>query len=372
MVKIEGFDDLMEVVFRNVCKKYGAVTAVSDLNLTISKGAFHFLLGPSGCGKTTTLRLLAGLEGISSGQILFDGRDVTNKPSSERGIGMVFQNYALWPHMTVRQNIEYGLKLRKLSTREMKTRVGETLEMTRLTKYEARLPGQLSGGQQQRVALARALAIRPTVLLLDEPLSNLDAQLRMEMRDNLSRIHRETKITTFYVTHDQKEALSMGTTITVMHHGIEVQTGTPRDLYCNPHSTFLARFIGETNILTGTFEEQKDSQCVIETSLGRIKSSKINGHFKRGDRVNLSVRPGDFKVHGVDDSVSGHDTVLNIKLGHSTYLGEIEQLSFPYENDKSLKVDLHNPKEQLELGTLLRISVSPEDVITLPFEEIES
>ncbi len=361
----------MEVVFRNVFKKYGAVTAVSDLNLTIAKGSFHFLLGPSGCGKTTTLRLLAGLENISSGQILFNGQDVTNKPSSERGIGMVFQNYALWPHMTVRQNIEYGLKLRKLSSSEIKNRVGETLEMTRLTRYEQRLPGQLSGGQQQRVALARALAIRPTVLLLDEPLSNLDAQLRMEMRDNISRIHRETQITTFYVTHDQKEALSMGTTITVMHHGVEVQTGTPRELYCNPVTTFLANFIGETNIITGTIIENQGGSALIETEFSKIRSTKVHGVFKKGDKVNLSMRPGDFKflTQGSSENV---ENMLQLKLSYSTYLGEMEQLSFPYGGDKFLKIDLHNPKSQLPIGAQVRVSIAAEDVITLPFEEIES
>lgn len=359
----------MEVEFRNVCKNYGTVRAVSNLNLKISKGAFHFLLGPSGCGKTTTLRLLAGLEAISSGQILFNGEDVSSKPSSERGIGMVFQNYALWPHMTVRQNIEYGLKLRKYSSQEIKQRISDTLEMTRLTRYEARLPGQLSGGQQQRVALARALAIRPNVLLLDEPLSNLDAKLRMEMRDNLSRIHRETKITTFYVTHDQKEALSMGTTITVMHHGVELQSGTPRDLYCDPHTTFLANFIGETNILEGTYEESSGDFVVIQSPLGKIRSSKVHGTFKTGDKVQLSIRPGDFKIV---EAPSDSPNTFHSKLGYSTYLGEIEQLSFPISSSENIKLDLHNPKKQLSAGSEVSFSVAPEDVITLPYEQLET
>ena len=363
----------MEVVFRNVSKQYGSATAVSNLNLTIAKGSFHFLLGPSGCGKTTTLRLLAGLENISSGQIFFNGKDLTNKPASERGIGMVFQNYALWPHMTVRQNIEYGLKLRKLTNQEISNRVGDVLDLTRLTKFEKRLPGQLSGGQQQRVALARALAIRPTVLLLDEPLSNLDAKLRMEMRDNISRIHRETGITTFYVTHDQKEALSMGTTITVMHHGVEVQTGPPRDLYSDPSTAFLAAFIGETNLIDGVFLEHLSDGALVQTEFARLKATKVHGDPKKGDKVSLSIRPGDFKVYpNASDLTEDRSNILHLKLGFSTYLGEIEQLGFPYQKDKVLKIDLHNPKTQLASGTLIKCMVEPNDVIVLPFEEIES
>ncbi len=362
----------MEVVFRNVFKRYGSVTAVDNLNLTIAKGSFHFLLGPSGCGKTTTLRMLAGLENISSGQILFDGKDVTNVPSSERGIGMVFQNYALWPHMTVRQNIEYGLKLRKLTKQEIHARVMDALELTRLTKFEKRLPGQLSGGQQQRVALARALAIRPTVLLLDEPLSNLDAKLRMEMRDNISRIHRETKITTFYVTHDQKEALSMGTTITVMHHGVELQTGTPRDLYSDPATAFLAGFIGETNLIDGTFVERLADGALVQTEFGVFKGTKVHGQPKKGDKISLSVRPGDIRLNPKTSDQTAAVNHFKAKLGFSTYLGEIEQLGIPYQNDRVLKIDLHNPKALLEPGTSIEFVVDCDDVIVLPYEEVES
>lgn len=363
----------MEVVFKNVCKKYGSVTAVSNLNLTIAKGSFHFLLGPSGCGKTTTLRMLAGLEKSSSGQIFFDGQDMTNKPSSERGIGMVFQNYALWPHMTVRQNIEYGLKIRKLSSRDMGQRVGEVLEMTRLTKLQTRLPGQLSGGQQQRVALARALAIRPTVLLLDEPLSNLDAKLRSEMRDNISRIHRETGITTFYVTHDRKEALSMGSMITVMHHGVEVQSGTPRELYSNPASTFLAGFISDTNIISGTYSGTEGDAHLVQTEFGTLKCARKNGEFKQGDKVNLSIRPGAFKVIE-NGSPAKHEEVnsLTLPLEAAAYLGEIEQLNFTYADSRILRVNLYNPQIQHEPGSSIKCAVNPKNIIVLPFEEIES
>ena len=238
----------MKVTLDNMTKKYGSVTAVHSLNLEIQDGALHFLLGPSGCGKTTTLRILAGLETPSSGRILFGDTDVTHRPAAQRGIGMVFQNYALWPHMTVKENVEYGLKLKGLSKKEIEIQLQSALELTQLTAFVDRYPGQLSGGQQQRVALARALAIRPSVLLLDEPLSNLDAKLRLEMRDNITRIHRQTRITTIYVTHDQKEALSMGTEVSVMRAGHLIQSETPRRLYHHPRNAFIANFIGETNL----------------------------------------------------------------------------------------------------------------------------
>ncbi|RZA13358.1 MAG: ABC transporter ATP-binding protein, partial [Proteobacteria bacterium] len=273
----------MEVVFKGIFKRYGQVTAVNNLNLKIEKGALHFLLGPSGCGKTTTLRMLAGLEAVSEGQLFFDGKDVTKQPAVERGIGMVFQNYALWPHMTVYKNVEYGLKLRKLSKEEIKRRIDEVLEITHLTNFADRLPGQLSGGQQQRVALARALAIRPNVLLLDEPLSNLDAKLRMEMRDNILRIHKQTGITTLYVTHDQREALSMGTSVSVMHAGHLIQTDNPRMLYTTPKTAFIAGFIGETNPVEAVVDQVNGSEITVKTSFGLLRSTHQSQPFAVGD-----------------------------------------------------------------------------------------
>ncbi|MBI2603108.1 MAG: ABC transporter ATP-binding protein [Deltaproteobacteria bacterium] len=357
----------MKVEFQNIYKRYGNVTAVNNLNLTIASGSFHFLLGPSGCGKTTTLRLLAGLEKVSDGRILFNGKDVTSLPSSERGIGMVFQNYALWPHMTARQNIEYGLKLRKLSTKDLRERTNEALSITHLSSYEHRLPGQLSGGQQQRVALARALAIRPNVLLLDEPLSNLDAKLRMEMRDNISRIHRETGITTFYVTHDQKEALSMGTHVTVMRNGVSIQTGTPRELYCDPHSTFLAGFIGETNVISGSLKREEGEMYVIETALGDLLAAKTSSSYKVGETIQVSVRPASIQVMEKEEIASG-DNVFKLPLSYDTYLGEIEQLIFSYDSHQKLKANLYNSKHEWQLGETITIVIDPADVKVLPFE----
>lgn len=364
----------MKVEFRGVSKRYDKFVAVDNLSLTVEDGALHFLLGPSGCGKTTTLRMLAGLETVSEGQILFDGKDVTSLPASERGIGMVFQNYALWPHMTVYQNIEYGLKLRKLSKEDIKSRASEVLDFTQLTNFSHRLPGQLSGGQQQRVALARALAIRPNVLLLDEPLSNLDAKLRLEMRDNISRIHKKTGITTLYVTHDQKEALSMGTGITVMHSGRQIQTGTPRELYNAPESPFLAGFIGETNLIPGVIKSiasDASQLSEIETSLGTVYSSRPVKNLKVGDKCSLSLRPEAISIdaghHKVGDDMQNTCT---LSVEHVSYLGESEQLKLSYGTNEFLRANLFNPGAKLvEENQEVKCGFYADDVIVLPEEK---
>ena len=252
----------MKVTFEKISKQYGETYAVKELSLQIAAGELHFFLGPSGCGKTTALRMLAGLESPSSGRILFGTQDVTNFRAVDRNVGMVFQNYALWPHMTVYKNIEYGLKIKKKAKREIAARVQEVLALTQLERFAQRLPGQLSGGQQQRVALARALATTPNVLLLDEPLSNLDAKLRLEMRANLLEIHQKTKITTIYVTHDQKEALSMGSSITVMRAGEVMQSGTPRQLYEHPrNASWRASSAKPTLCAGGCLKKAKVASC---------------------------------------------------------------------------------------------------------------
>ena len=356
----------MEVKFQNVVKRYGDFTAVKGLDLTIKDGALHFLLGPSGCGKTTTLRMLAGLEQVSSGSILFDGRDVTKLPAADRGIGMVFQNYALWPHMTVYKNIEYGLKLKKLGADEIKRRIDEVLHFTQLTQFVDRLPGQLSGGQQQRVALARALAIRPNVLLLDEPLSNLDAKLRMEMRDNILRIHKQTKITTVYVTHDQKEALSMGTSISVMHAGRLIQTGSPRILYNHPKTPFIAGFIGEANFFPGKLKAMggEGKPYIVETAVGEMHSLEATGDFQVGDEVIVAIRP-----EAVQIGWSGKletDNPIALSLEHLTYLGESEQFQLRASDGTSVKANFyHTPEHDFKEGDTVHCGFPAADLLTL-------
>ena len=362
----------MTIEFKGISKLYGSVTAVADLNLVIEKGALHFLLGPSGCGKTTTLRMLAGLETPSAGRILFDGRDVTRLPAAERGVGMVFQNYALWPHMTVGENVEYGLKIKKLSAARIADEVAMALDITQLSHLRERLPGQLSGGQQQRVALARALAIHPSVLLLDEPLSNLDAKLRLEMRDNISRIHRKTAITTVYVTHDQKEALSMGTAISVMRDGHLVQSGAPRDLYDEPESAFIASFVGETNLVSATIAGSNGAGYVVDCDLGKVTAGPTKKSFRVGEKVTLSIRPEAVRLAA--ETVVADTNRFDMVLDHLTYLGESEQLALKHHTGKGASAGLlrsslfHSSARHLNEGEIIALSVAPADIHVLPLD----
>jgi len=362
----------VEVVFNKVDKRFGKVRAVNQLDLKIHSGSLHFLLGPSGCGKTTTLRMLAGLDEVSAGQILFDGKDVTKLPAAERGVGMVFQNYALWPHMTVLKNIEYGLKLRKLSSTEMKKRIDDAISITQLQQFVDRHPNQLSGGQQQRVALARALAIRPNVLLLDEPLSNLDAKLRNEMRDNISRIHKQTKITTVYVTHDQREALSMGTEVSVMRAGDLIQSGSPRELYNHPENAFIASFIGETNLIEGVVEERSDDFYKIKTRLGTFHSKDVKKNFELNQKVFVSIRPEWIRLlFEGGKSSSDEKNRMRLKVKHVTYLGESEQVFFSKDGgDDEIRANHYETAHyHLNEGDEIDFVIDPSDVLILAFDE---
>src|SRR5687767_327624 len=236
---------MTEVVLERVTKTFGATVALADVDLRVASGELFFLLGPSGCGKSTLLRLIAGLLEPTGGRILFNGKDVTPLRTESRNAVMCFQSYALWPHMTVRENIRFGLNVRGMPRAEQQTRIDEVLRLVQMIDLADRKPNQLSGGQQQRVALARALAVRPDCLLLDEPLSNLDAKLRHEMRREIRRICKTAGFTTIYVTHDQKEALSVADWIAVLKDGRLAQVGTPSELYHQPHSAFVADFIGQ-------------------------------------------------------------------------------------------------------------------------------
>ncbi|MEP6559036.1 MAG: ABC transporter ATP-binding protein, partial [Burkholderiales bacterium] len=235
---------MSSIELRNIGKNWGAAIALHQIDLVIEAGTFCVLLGPSGCGKSTTLRIIAGLESASSGQVLIDGRDVTTLPPAQRGIAMVFQNYALFPHLSVADNITFGLSVRKMPVAETAERLQETAALLGLDALLDRRPGQLSGGQQQRVALGRALVAQAKVCLMDEPLSNLDAQLRQEMRLELRELQRKLGLTVVYVTHDQTEAMSMADQVVLLHRGRVEQAGAPRDLYARPATTFAARFIG--------------------------------------------------------------------------------------------------------------------------------
>ncbi|MDD4890617.1 MAG: ABC transporter ATP-binding protein [Phycisphaerae bacterium] len=256
----------------NLTRRFGPVTAVDDMSLVVEPGELFFLLGPSGCGKTTLLRMLAGFVAPDAGRILLGDEDVTDRPAHRRNCGMVFQNYALWPHLSVAENIAFGLRVRRLPAAQRRDRVEEMVSVVQLTGLADRRPAQLSGGQQQRVALARALAIKPALLLLDEPLSNLDAKLRIEMRTEIIRICRATGVTAVYVTHDQKEALSMADRLAVVLAGRIVQVGQPQEVYRRPANRFVADFIGRTNFIAATVQSADAAGLHLQTAIGQLVS----------------------------------------------------------------------------------------------------
>ena len=306
----------------HVTKQFGSQKALDDISLQIEAGELFFLLGPSGCGKSTLLRLIAGLHGPTSGRIFFNDRDVTDLGTEQRNAVMCFQSYALWPHMTARQNIRFGLEIRKIDSAEADRRVEEAVQLVQLGRFASKKPNEMSGGQQQRVALARALVVNPDCLLLDEPLSNLDAKLRLEMRSEIRRICRASGLTGIYVTHDQKEALSIADRMAVLNFGQIEQVGKPRDLYLRPKNRFVANFMGETNFIEGTLTERQDGFVKVKTPVGELVSTVVPLHLKAGDDVTLSIRPETIQVGPAGPPTAN---VFDAAIHDSIYLGEVAQ-----------------------------------------------
>ena len=288
-LRVEGQGARIELV--NVEKRFGSVVAVNSTNLQVQPGEFLTLLGPSGCGKTTTLRMIGGFEYPSGGSILIDGVDVANQPPYRRPVNTVFQQYALFPHMSVARNVGYGLEMSGVSKGERRRRVAEALQMVRLGNVEKRRPHELSGGQQQRVALARALVNRPKALLLDEPLGALDLKLRKAMQLELKALNRETGATFIYVTHDQEEALTMSDRIAVMNEGRILQLGNPAEIYEQPVDRFVADFIGQSNLIPGTLVSRSGERCAVQIGNGTVIESGLRGNPQIGEPVVVSVRP---------------------------------------------------------------------------------
>jgi len=353
---------MVGISLQNVSKSFGQTVAVDGISFDVRRGELFFLLGPSGCGKTTILRTVAGFCEPDRGSVLFDGRPVNRMPAHKRNTAMVFQSYALWPHMPVRENVAYGLRERKVSAKDRTRLVAMALESVRMDAYADRMPNQLSGGQQQRVALARALVIEPDAVLLDEPLSNLDAQLRLEMRHEIRRIHDETGITMLYVTHDQKEALSMADRIAVMSMGRIEQTGEPRQVYRHPANRFVANFIGETNLIRGVLVGIDGEWCRVSTDLGQFRAPAPDGGGAAGQDVELMIRPECLRL-----GLGGENT-FRATIASSVYLGEIEQFVLE-TGGRLLRAVATNPGEQApSRGGAVDMHFEPSDAVLLKAE----
>ena len=330
------------------------------MSLDIGDGELFTLLGPSGCGKTTLLRLVAGFNAADGGEIHFGRRRVDGLPPYERNIGMVFQNYALWPHMTVRANVTYGLRLRKLPAAEVERRLAAGLAKVNLTGLEARYPGQLSGGQQQRVALARALVLNPDILLLDEPLSNLDAKIRVQVRSEIRTLQQDLGITTIYVTHDQEEALSLSDRVAVMRDGRVQQVAAPRTLYERPANRFVADFVGTNNFIAGVCKDETGDEAMVDTALGPLRARRTAG-IRTGERCVLAVRPENLSL----DAVGGNSVEGRVRL--SAYLGSTLRYEIETPPGLILKSDVRDPwhHQALPPGHAVRVGFPPSAALLL-------
>jgi spermidine/putrescine transport system ATP-binding protein len=358
------------LVLKNLSKSYGDNTVLDDFDLAIFDGEFFTLLGPSGCGKTTVLRLIAGLETCDVGEIHLAGRDISQVPAEKRPVNTVFQSYALFPHMTVFDNVAFGLRMSGVSKDEIKPRVQEALEMVRLGNYAKRKPAELSGGQQQRVAIARAVVNRPKLLLLDESLSALDYKLRQQMQMELKRLQRRLGITFIYVTHDQKEALSMSDRVVVMDQGRVQQLGTPRQIYEQPNSLFVARFIGEINHLDGVIvavDGNHEYEVKVE---GMQWTLRAQHNFKVGDKVNVLLRPEDLRVEYLEDA--DETQALVGKIVERNYKGKtldsVVRLPSGAELMTSEFFDEDDPSFDYSLNQSVRVKWVPGWEVVLPYE----
>ncbi|GAB4436521.1 MAG: ABC transporter ATP-binding protein [Cyanobacteria bacterium J069] len=361
----------MHLSLNQLSKSYGGDTlAVRGVNLQVQTGEFVSLLGPSGCGKTTILRMIAGFEKPTGGTILLDGRDITRIPANQRDMGMVFQSYSLFPHMTAAQNIAFGLGLRKLNQGEQQRRVEEMLELVGLGSMGDRFPHQLSGGQQQRVALARALAISPQVLLLDEPLSALDAKVRVQLRNEIRRIQQQLGITTLFVTHDQEEALCVSDRVVVMSQGQIEQLGTPEEIYLTPSTAFTASFIGAMNQIPGFWVDGKVRiDTHPNTSLPDEFLQTQPMELPAGSRVVVLVRPESITVQPPEQAAPPHTNLLSGLVTGRTFLGASVRLSV-LVGEFYLNVDVPTVQtEAFAAGQLVQLSFSPDQCRVLAIDE---
>lgn len=361
-----------EVRLINLKKSFGETEAVKDVNLIIERGDFFTFLGPSGCGKTTILRMIAGFTRPDSGGILFDGKEINDVPPWKRDVGMVFQNYALWPHMSVFENVAFGLKERSLPKSMVQEKTRKALVMVNLEGLERRRPSELSGGQQQRVALARTLVIEPRLLLLDEPLSNLDAKLRIQMRHELVRIQRDLGITSIYVTHDQEEALTLSTRIAVMSKGRVVQVGAPKEIYEDPKSQEVADFVGTSNFFNARVVEWMDDQARVQTEEGfhLTVEEQEKSSLPVGSNILLNIRPESINL-SLSGKVQTEENRIEGTVKTSAYIGSLVQYEVEVSTGKRVKVNVVNPRKKVlfQEGDKVTLVFSPEDVVAIPLKE---
>jgi putative spermidine/putrescine transport system ATP-binding protein len=351
---------MTHLALSNISKRFGDNSVVSDFNLDVEKGEFVSFLGPSGCGKTTTLRMVAGFEIPTTGKVILDDADLTNRAPNQRNVGMVFQAYALFPNMTVAQNIGFGLQIRRESAQAIKERVGEMLSLIHLEDRGGSYPYQLSGGQQQRVALARALANRPQVLLLDEPLSALDAKIRVSLRAEIRAIQKKLGITAIYVTHDQEEALSISDRIVVMYDGRIEQVGTPFEIYNFPTTAFVASFVGTLNTTEAEVIDPKAQTLRLE---GQQLQAASGLEGKRiGDKTRIAIRPERFNFV----SVERKDNVLDCTIENITFLGSVVRVQVALGSQRFFMDTFNNPFLELpRIGSKTQITCSREAVLVL-------
>ena len=351
-----------------VRKAYGEVTALHEMSLSVADGTLLFLLGPSGCGKTTTLRIVAGFIRQDAGQVRIRGESMDGIPPERRNLGMVFQNYALFPHMTISQNVAFGLRMRRIPADSARERVRRALDLVQLRGFEGRYPRELSGGQQQRVALARAIVIEPKLLLLDEPLSNLDLKLREQMRSEIRALQRALRITTIFVTHDQEEAITMGDEIVVMNQGRLVQCGTPTALYDQPANRFVAHFIGESNLESGKILEAVSSSTWRVDAGGLPVIGTGSGRWQPGDAVAVAVRPEKIRLLPIDRGATGAPNAFAGTVEECIFRGALRRYRVRLPHDRLWNVDEPSTSGSPAVAEASRIGVQwrPEDCLLLP------
>ena len=346
----------VEIRINHALKKFGDNVIIPDLSLDIHPGEFFTLLGPSGCGKTTLLRMIAGFNSIEGGDFYFGDRRINDLDPAKRNIGMVFQNYAIFPHLSVRNNVAFGLKERKLPKQQVAEQTAKFMKLMHIDEYADRMPDRLSGGQQQRVALARALAIEPDVLLMDEPLSNLDAKLRVEMREVIKEIQNDLGITTVYVTHDQEEAMAVSDRIAVMSSGVIQQIGKPKDLYQRPANLFVATFIGRTNVLDRQLKAA-DGRLCVDFNGYLVPMDNLTAQARDGDKIKVSVRPEELVI--TDDAQTGLEGTVEF----STFLGLNTHYLVRLKSGERVEIIQESKIDDiLEKGSTVRMVVKGEKI----------